>query len=145
MNKYKLTPEERFNLVMECRSSGLTDRQWCMEHGISRSTFYHWIAGFRKNGFPNIPEPRHQHDSRKSPKQEVVKLHVIPETDLKPSCCNCESPAEQLDQNAPISDPVASSFAPVAEIRSNGITLKISNNISPEIADILLKHMRGII
>ncbi len=38
MNTYKLTPKERFDLVMECRSSGLSDQQWCLEHGISRTT-----------------------------------------------------------------------------------------------------------
>ena len=34
-NTRSLTPEQRFELVMECRSSGLTDYRWCMEqtHG----------------------------------------------------------------------------------------------------------------
>ena len=28
--------------VSECRSSGLTVRQWCEEHGINEKTYYYW-------------------------------------------------------------------------------------------------------
>ena len=28
-----------YQLIMECRSSGLTDFQWCKEHGIHPETF----------------------------------------------------------------------------------------------------------
>lgn len=48
MNTRLLTQEERFELVMECRSSGLSDYQWCQEKGINPGTFYNWIARFRK-------------------------------------------------------------------------------------------------
>ena len=30
-------------LITQCRSSGLTDRQWCIENGISVSTFYYHV------------------------------------------------------------------------------------------------------
>ena len=56
MNTYTLTPEERFNLISECRNSGLTDYQWCKQKGISTNTLYRWINKFRQNGYPNIPK-----------------------------------------------------------------------------------------
>ncbi|WP_418700229.1 IS66 family insertion sequence element accessory protein TnpA, partial [Barnesiella intestinihominis] len=30
---------------MECRQSGLTDHQWCVEHDIKPGTFYNWVKG----------------------------------------------------------------------------------------------------
>ena len=30
-----LNDEHWLNLITQCRSSGLTDRQWCIENGIS--------------------------------------------------------------------------------------------------------------
>lgn len=36
------TKQEKFDYVMECRSSGLLDYQWCRKNNISPSTFYNW-------------------------------------------------------------------------------------------------------
>ena len=53
MNTRHLTSEERYELVLECRRSGMTDYQWLEEHGIRKSTFYKWIHDFRENGYPD--------------------------------------------------------------------------------------------
>ena len=37
-NDYLLT-EKQYRLIMECRQSGLTDHQWCVEHDIKPGTF----------------------------------------------------------------------------------------------------------
>ena len=42
------TSEEWMNLIQECRTSGLTDRQCCMEHNIQPSNFYYHICRFRE-------------------------------------------------------------------------------------------------
>lgn len=89
MDIKNLTPDERFELVMECRRSGLTDHQWLEEHGISKSIFYYWISQFRKKGYPNIPEPMMQHSPHKAQPQEVVKVNILPD-------------AVPLEQNAPV-------------------------------------------
>lgn len=140
MNTTHLTPEQRFDLVMECRSSGLTDYQWCKEHGIAPSTFYRWIAAFRKKGYPNIPLPLRQQSTHKAVVQEVVKVSVIPE--------ECTSPVHNLreaslEQNAPVSHSEISKFTPVAELSGNGVTLRISNEIDPELFTRLIQQMRG--
>ena len=40
MRSKKIPAEERYRLIMECRQSGLTDHQWCVEHDIKPGTFY---------------------------------------------------------------------------------------------------------
>ena len=77
INTRSLTQEERFELVMECRSSGLSDYQWCQEKGIHPGTFYNWIARFRKKGYPNIPEPTGRTSKHKAVKQEVVRYNCL--------------------------------------------------------------------
>ena len=42
-------------LITQCRSSGLTDRQWCIENGISVSTFYYHVRALRKKAC-EVPE-----------------------------------------------------------------------------------------
>lgn len=106
-NTRSLTPEQRFELVMECRSSGLTDYHWCKEHGIHPGTFYNWIARFRKQGYPNIPEPTGRTSKHKAVKQEVVKLEILPDT-----------PAESVPFSSNRSD-TASFFMKVPVITPN--------------------------
>lgn len=35
-------------LIAQCRSSGLTGRQWCIENGIPVSTFYYHVRALSK-------------------------------------------------------------------------------------------------
>ena len=34
-----IPPEQRIELINECRRSGLTDAEWCRQNGIHPSTF----------------------------------------------------------------------------------------------------------
>ncbi len=43
--------KEQYRLVMECRSSGLTDHQWRREKGICPGTFYGWVRRLRQKGY----------------------------------------------------------------------------------------------
>ena len=54
-----LNDEHWLNLITQCRSSGLTDRQWCIENGIPVSTFYYHVRALRKKAWQ---------------KQEVVQI-----------------------------------------------------------------------
>ena len=40
--------EHWLNLITQCRASGLTDRQWCIENRIPVSTFYYHVLALRK-------------------------------------------------------------------------------------------------
>ena len=48
MQTVRRTADEQYRLIMECRSSGLSDFQWCNEHGINPGTFYNWVRRLRK-------------------------------------------------------------------------------------------------
>ena len=50
-----LNDEHWLNLITQCRSSGLTDRQWCIENGIPVSTFYYHVRALRKKAC-EVPE-----------------------------------------------------------------------------------------
>ena len=49
------TDEEWMNLIQECRTSGLTDKEWCREHQIHSSNFYYHIRRLREMAC-EIPE-----------------------------------------------------------------------------------------
>ena len=38
MRSKRIPAEEQYRLIMECRQSGLTDHQWCVEHDIKPGT-----------------------------------------------------------------------------------------------------------
>ncbi len=48
MKTQRRTADEQYQLIMECRSSGLSDYQWCTEHNINPGTFYNWVKRLRK-------------------------------------------------------------------------------------------------
>lgn len=64
LENYKIFKEYNFNptgaLVrtdqpVQCRSGGLTDRQWCIQNGIPTSMFYYHVKALRKKAC-EIPE-----------------------------------------------------------------------------------------
>ena len=55
--------------ITQCRSSGLTDRQWCIENGIPVSTFYYHVRALRKKAC-EVPEAA----DADIQKQEVVPI-----------------------------------------------------------------------
>ena len=55
MRSPRKTADEQYELIMECRSSGLSDQQWCMQHDINQGTFYNWVKRLRKKACYEIP------------------------------------------------------------------------------------------
>ncbi len=49
------TDREWLNLIQECRTNGMSDKDWCDLHHIQRSSFYYHIRRFRDNACP-VPE-----------------------------------------------------------------------------------------
>lgn len=75
----KLYYDKIYDLVMQCRKSGLSDKQWCIDNDIAPSTFYWWIKKLRQQACYQVPE----HNLKKntdmtSEKQEVVCVNVLP-------------------------------------------------------------------
>ena len=61
--------EHWLKMITLCRSSGLTDRQWCIENGIPVSTFYYHVRALRKKAC-EVPEAV----DAAAQKQEVVQI-----------------------------------------------------------------------
>ena len=73
MRSKRIPVEEQYRLIMECRQSGLTDHQWCMEHDIKPGTFYNWVKRLRQKGCVDFPESTGR--SYRAPEsQEVVRV-----------------------------------------------------------------------
>ena len=56
MRAPRVPVEEQYRLIMECRKSGLSDYQWCLNNDINPGTFYNWVKRLRKNGCGDIPK-----------------------------------------------------------------------------------------
>ena len=71
LNEMSTTSKEDYwlELITQCRSSGLTDRQWCLENRIPVSTFYYHVRALRKKAC-TIPETV----DASAQKQEVVQI-----------------------------------------------------------------------
>ena len=67
------TDQEWMDLIKECRSSGLTDKDWCDRHGITRSNFYYHLKKLRKQAC-EIPEA--SSSGKISLRQEVVPVEI---------------------------------------------------------------------
>ena len=77
--------EKWLNLISECRSSGLSDKDWCMEHQIGISTFYYHVKRLC-NKACSIP----------CQKQEVVELNFNPVSELPMNCSSEEITATAI-------------------------------------------------
>ena len=73
MKSTRTPAQEQYRLIMECRQSGLTDHQWCVQHNIKPGTFYNWVKRLRQKGCADLPSVTgRSYDA--SEKQEVVKV-----------------------------------------------------------------------
>ena len=132
--KYK-TRDEQIQLIMECRTSGLSDYQWCAEKSINNSTFYNWVTRLRKLGyqFPDSAETvKHIPD-----KHQIVKVNVLPQIMEENSIIE--------HQNTPTLNSIGTVPNPstAVEIQMAGATVRFFNHTNPEIIKYTLKCLGG--
>ena len=96
--------DEWFQLIQECRNSGLSDRAWCEQHGILVSSFYNAVKRLRKSAC-DIPLSSNRRayalDLTSSSKQEAVQIDICPDPypeAVPPAKQMC--PAPHLDNSA---------------------------------------------
>ena len=75
MRAPRVSVEEQYRRIMECRKSGLSDHQWCLNNDINPGTFYNWVKRLRKNGCGDITE-KNQLSTYEKSHQEVVKIEM---------------------------------------------------------------------
>ena len=119
------TTQEKFDYVMECRSSGLSDYQWCKKNSISPSTFYNWTQQLKKSGCC-VPEPADKDTCCPSAKQDIVPLEIV-------------------DENIPM--PTNTSAFPInlyaVEIKIGQATIAISNDVNPALLSQIMSCLGG--
>ena len=125
--------EEWFQIINECRRSGLSDSQWCKQHDIRESTFFCAVGRLRKKAYA-IPDRNKSIDvlSNSLPKQEVVRIDIEPE--LLPSGRPepmQEIPAMYLDNSHTI------------EIDVHGINIRVFNSVDRELLKTVLSALGG--
>lgn len=125
--------EEQYELVLECRKSGLSDRDWCFSKGIPQSTFYLWLRKLRDQACYKIPETEARNlEVSNIQKQDVVKLNMYPET---------------LNYDKSALNPTCSSTyeRPAITIEIEGIRLSVENYTDPTLLAQTLKIIRGLV
>lgn len=120
MRAQSVKADEQYRLIMECRSSGLTDHQWCMEHDIKPGTFYNWVKRLRKSGCKDIPAASRSRIA--SRKQEIVQIELtepVVAEDISPTTV-------EPQQLRPVMNPTA-----MMEILSSDWQIRIPNGTDP--------------
>lgn len=82
--KTRVPMSEQLKLINQCRQSDLTDADWCRENDIPPSTFYNWVSRCRKAASDQIQEPSYGHSESPRPKQDVVPVDIVPESQPEP-------------------------------------------------------------
>lgn len=137
MRSPRKSADEQYALIMECRSSGLSDQQWCMQHDINPGTFYNWVKRLRKKACYEIPAATGRDKLTTPIKQEVVKVDIVPDPEpvrQDPVLPTVRTPA--LDYEP---DTVA---API-EIRIHDAILRITNDVDPRLLSQILRNIGG--
>ena len=142
MNNPKVSRDEQIRLIHECRTSGLSDNQWCLQHGIRPGTFYNWVSRIKKKGDVYLPDPGGAAEYWPEAKPDIVQINLVredtksvpaPQENVKPIIPAFTSQPENC-----ITSPV-----PVMELELNGAKLRISNGIDPELLLQVLQILRG--
>ena len=122
--------DEQYRLIMECRSSGLTDYQWCLEHDIKPGTFYNWVRRLRQQECVNIPSTV---SGRRPSKQEIVKIDLKHPSDILE--------AETISESVPDSVSVLSEI-PVIELLLSGAAVRIPQGTDAGFLEQVLRILR---
>ena len=134
-NPRKVSPnrsdEEWYNLIMNCRKSGMSDAQFCRANGIATSTLSCAIKRLRAKSY-GIPGHRDDdiHDLTTS-KQDVVKVDIIP--DIQP-------PRELIPEVAPHID-----NSHMIEISLGDVHISLCNGADPDLVARTLSALRSFV
>jgi len=125
--------EEKYDLLLECRRSGLSDRDWCFSKGIPQSTFYLWLRKLKDAACYEIPETVVDNPQQSVVlKQDVVKLNL-----------HLEAPKHEMKMIS-VSEKSHNSNPPIL-IEIEGVKLSVENTVDPELLAQILKMLRGIL
>lgn len=126
--------DEKLQLIMECRNSGLSDYQWCKRHDINPSTFYNWINRLHRQG--NVIPEALSDEKKPQFKQEVVKLELVHED---------VSLSTKVNENMKSFESQTSTVHPVVEIVLENATVRFYHGIDQQLVETMLTCLGGVI
>ena len=124
---HQRTSGEWADIIRQCKSSGLSDYQWCTEHGISTTSFYRNLKKIHDTSILELPA---EMPSGMVPAQiqEVVPLRVI---DDRPE----RSRPADMRENV---------FVPAAKLQVNGMMIELCADAEPSFISSILKAAASI-
>ena len=131
----RVSADQQLQLIMECRNSGLSDYQWCKEHGIHPGTFYNWVSRLRRKACCEIPESISKAEPLPAPVQEVVRLNVHSKAANPERMLLCQS--------APANPTCIADISASIEISLGNATIRIANGTDLAILDRILSLVKG--
>ena len=135
MRAKRISSDEQFRLITECRQSGLSDYQWCQAKDINPGTFYNWISRLRKRGM-DIPCSTTATGPTATELQEVVKVNLIPGHEFMSG--------HTIHNECPICDPAAMPQKdPAAEILLGNSTIRFFHGADRELVETTLRCLGG--
>lgn len=130
--------QEWFNIITECRQSGLSDSKWCSINGISKSTFSIAAKRLRNKSYAIPAKAEVNIDPLDfTSKQEVVKIDIVQELNpakyMKEAECTLMQPIlpAHLDNSHTI------------EIQLENTIIRLSNNANPDLVKIVTESLVG--
>ena len=124
----KFTKQQKFDMVMECRNSGLSDYMWCKQHDIQNSTFYSWVKQLKRDG-ADVPERTYAADYHLDSKPDIVKHEIVD---------------EHLAEKASIVQQLPSNNC-VIEITIGEASIKVFNDVNPKLLSQVLSCLGGFL
>ena len=135
MRAKRISSDEQFRLIMECRQSGLSDYQWCQSNDINPGTFYNWISRLRKRGV-DIPGSTAVTEPAATELQEVVKVDLIPDHEFMPR--------RSIPNDCLVHDPTAMTRKdPAVEILLGNSTIRFFSGADRELVETTLRCLGG--
>ena len=135
MTDHYRTLEEWQSLILECRSRGMTDAEWCRINGIAKNAFYSALKRLRKKAV-ELPAPSKGipfHDLTAPIPQDVVKVTPVPDM----------SPTSSVPK-----DPVRSELSAdthTIQIHLGSLEISMTNDADPALVAETLKLLRGVL
>lgn len=135
MRAKRISSDEQFKLIMECRQSGLSDYQWCQANDINPGTFYNWISRLRRKGMV-IPGSAATTEPTAAGLQEVVKVELIPD--------HAFMPKRPVSNDCLVHDPAAMhQKEPAVEILLGNSTIRFFRGADRELIEATLRCLGG--
>ena len=131
--KFK-TDQEWLDVIQSCRTSGMTDKDWCRSNGISQTSLYRHINRLRKKDYAIPEHGRVQLDKG----HEVVPVEFDKITELDPKYVRLSSEVRNDDVS-------------VSEIASSGVhvtagrfKIDIDNNVNTSVLQDTLRILQRL-